>query len=402
MEPWLELETLINNRDFKRAEVLIAKRLKSAQTSIDRGPALIYRARLRLLMGRPNEALVDIREADLNASETAGASYLELLADVHFQQYELATVGFSDKADLTIAHESYKGIVQGHPDYENLGWVHYQLGRLLLISADPTASEQQFRAALFQPSHLPTLTAFCYERIAFIALYEQRSYRQALTYIDKAIATYPAQEPRQWLVQALLLRSKIYQYLDLSLALESARNACQLASLRGSGVPKAMTAEAVLAVAELSSRSRGLERDVIEYGQQFIQLSRPPVGIDVTWSRVHELLGDAFTTQGRYEQAISAYQHMLQHNPYHPWDNAVKIQMAQCYYQIANYTRAVELAQQVLTDTDSNEYAAAYELLAYAYHHLNRPLEARQAWQEAVASGIHPEGSAYGSHIFST
>lgn len=400
MKPWLELEKLVNNRDFKRAEVLIAKRLRTVGTSDEKRQTLVYRAKLRLLIGRPNEALADLREANSDTVQTSSPEYLELLADAYFQQYELATVGFSEKNDLKLAQEAYTTIIQKYPEYSNRGWIHYQLGRLLLISALPVEAELHFRNALFEPSYLTTLTAFCYERLAYVSLHDLRTPRQALIYIDKAIATYPGKEPCQWLVQSLLLKSKIYQSIDLSQSLISAKEAHQIASKRGSGVAKSIIAETVLTVADVASGSRGLEHDVIEHAQHFLQLSRTPVGIDVTWARVHEMLGDSFLAQQRYKQAITAYQQMLQFNPYHPWDNAVKIRIAYCHYYLKSYAQAVELTLQIVTDDDTTDYATAYELLAYAYYGLDRLVEARHAWQQAVGHGISEP--RYGARFFSS
>jgi len=72
-----------------------------------------------------------------------------------------------------------------------------------------------FTHALLKQSHVPALTAYCYERLGFIAFYESRELRSAVTFLQKAIATYPANDARLWLVQAHTLHSRILREMRL-------------------------------------------------------------------------------------------------------------------------------------------------------------------------------------------
>lgn len=392
METWSDVESLINQREFKRAEVAIAKKLRNDLSSGEKATGLLYRAKLRLLTGRANDSVVDLDEIKRLSSPIQSSDspeFLEVLADAHFQRYEQATVGFADKNDLEVAITTYRILITQHEHYINLGWIYYQFGRLELVRGNASQAEQCYKAALFQPSYVTALTAYCYERLAYVALYEQRDYRQALVLIDKALATYPANDSVIWLFQSYLLKSKIYQYIDLNKALESAKKALSLAST--GNLSKIVLAEALFAVADLSSKSRGLERDVIEYAQQFLHISKTPVGIDVTWSRSHELLGNAFFAMGRYEQAVNAYLNMLQFNPYHPWDNAIKLRIAQCHHRMGHYQKVIDLLVKVANGNDVSGDYQTFEMLGHAYFALERHSDAKDAYEKAHK--LAPQGT---------
>jgi len=319
---WQDIVQAISDKDLKRAEVSVARLLKNDLSESDRARTLIYRARVRLLGLRPDDAMADIHEA-LDADEHIKQHpyTIEVLADTHFQRFEIASAGFSDRQDVIQAQAYYHQIIQEHPDYENLGWIYYQLGRTQLVANEPAQAKQSFQQGLFQPSWNKALTAYCYERLAFIAYYEQRAPREALTLIDKTLHTYPAEESRTWWIQAHLMRTKILQDLDIERAIRSARYIVGQAS--DPIYNKAVLAEVLFASAEMYAKSPGYERDAIGALQQFLQISRKPVGVDVTWSRAYEMLGDAHFTLGQFDQAMSAYQLCLQYNPYHPWEEAI-------------------------------------------------------------------------------
>jgi tetratricopeptide (TPR) repeat protein len=366
LSQWESIEKLINQREFKRAEVMLAKLARQASTVETLEQAALYRAKLRLLMGRANEALSLLNSIEPPLPIKDVPEHAELLADIYFQRYEFAIVGFADKVDLQQAHDLYAHVLEHHPQYPNRGWVHYQLGRLLLISAQSLEAESHFRQALFQPSHIVTLTSFVYERLAYVALYEHRNPVQALTFIDKAIATYPSNEPRAWVVQSLILKSKICQYLDINQALSVAQEAHKLATMRGSRMGRALVAESWFTMADLASRSRGREKEVIEYVLKFLQLSRSPLGVDVTWSRAHEMLAESYFALKQYPQALAAYQTMLDFNPYYPWLSAVRLRIAECHFHMRQYHDAIRLCEELLSDSESQESRRARTLLDQA------------------------------------
>lgn len=362
---WDEIEALINRREFKRAEVLLAKISRDDSAEATQLRVNMYRAKLRLLMGRAHEALSLLKPEGAERLQ-GNAEYAELLADIYFQRYELANVGFADKADLQMAQHLYETILSAWSDYENRGWVHYQLGRVLLISAQPSEAEVHFRQALFEPSHIVTLTSFTYERLAYLHLYEHRRSDRALTFIDKALATYPASEPRGWMVQALILKSKICQYLNMNQALAVANEAHRLATARSARISRALVAESWLNMADLASRLRGREQHVVDCVHKFLQLSRNPLGVDVTWARAHEMLAEAHFALKHYAQALAAYQTMLEFNPYYPWISAIRLRMAECHLHLGQHAEAALRCQEVLADQDFQDNHRARALLAQA------------------------------------
>jgi tetratricopeptide (TPR) repeat protein len=373
-----DLEALSRTKDIRKAEMVLARDLKAEHQPESKARLLLMRAKLRLLSGRYQESLEDLRESAALYDFSTTAEFMEVSGDAHFQAYEHAKVGFVDRAQLKLAESAYLSIVRHHPRYTNIGWIHYQLGRLRLISGEAKLAEAEFQTALFAPSYVPSLTAYCFERLAFIAMYETRDYYRALGLIDKAVVVYPAEEPPVWLIQAHLLRSKILQYLDLSLAFAAAKTAHQLAHQHGAGT-RAVIGDTLLIAAEIASKMKNHERECIELLEQFIAVSRTPPGVDVTWSRIHELLGNARYALGQYDAAIAAYHSMLHFNPYHPWDNSIYNRIAQCHYNLSQYEKAVEVAQSVIQNPDTSEAVVAYELLVKSYLAMRKDNEAQQA-----------------------
>jgi tetratricopeptide (TPR) repeat protein len=390
LEQWLEVEQLINTRDFKRAEITIAKLLRHDLSSHDRAVTLIYRAKLRLLTNRHTETIDDLQEVAQHKDLAQRPEYLETLADTYLQRFETAVVGFADKNDLMIAQASYQKIMRQSPNYENMGWIYYQVGRIALSLGNATEADKYFRQAFFKPSPVKALTALCFERLGYVAFYEQRDYTLALTCVEKALATYPSSESSMWIIQTHVLKSKILQFLDLKLALQSAKYALQLTQNTPT-INKMITAEVLFTVVDLSSKSKGYEREVIEHAQHFIQISKTPMGVDVTWSRIHEMLGDAYLSTTKYEQAIQAYHAVLQYNPYHPWENAIRLRIAQCHYQTSHYTKAVEVIEKVLANKDVSEDYQAYELLGSTYYAMGKFRDAQQAFQMVLK--LAPSGA---------
>lgn len=373
-----DLEALSRTKDIRKSEMVLARDLKAEHQPESKAKLLLMRAKLRLLSGRHQESLEDLRESAALYDFSTVPEFMEVSADAHFQAYEHAKVGFVDRTQLKLAEANYLSIIRDHPRYTNLGWIHYQLGRLRLISGEAKLAETEFQAALFAPSYVTPLTAYCFERLAFIAMYETRDYHRALALIDKAIVVYPVEEPPVWLVQSHLLRSKILQYLDLSLAFTAAKTAHQIAHQHGAST-RAIIGDTLLVAAEIAAKMKNHERECIELLEQFIATNRTPPGVDVTWSRIHELLGNARYALGQFEAAITAYHSMLHYNPYHPWDNSIYNRIAQCHYNLGQYQKAIETAQSVVENPDTSEAVIAYELLVKTYTAMHRDDEAQQA-----------------------
>jgi tetratricopeptide (TPR) repeat protein len=343
------IHQLIERREIKKAEILIAKSLRADLQAVEQAELLIHRSRARLLSARPEDAVDDL----MNARSLLGEAFdtpprLELLADCYFARFELSSVGFADRNDAEQARLVYEKIVETFPDYDNLGWVYYQLGRVFLTDNQIDEAVDHFQKALLSPSYLSALTAYCYERMGFVAFYERRDLSKAIALLNKAVDTYPASEDRLWLVQLHILRSRVLRDLyKFDQALQAAEAALSAASA-GRNENKLGLAEALFTAGELLSKLEGRERDVVNYLQQFLQHNKKPLGVDVTWSRVHEMLGDALLKLGQYEDAAHAYLAALQYNPYHPWEVSVYYRIARCYYQKRQYDKVVEAINRML------------------------------------------------------
>jgi tetratricopeptide (TPR) repeat protein len=358
-----KIEAFIEARDIKKAEAAIAKLLRSNLSTETQAELLQHRARLRLMASRVEEAFSDLAELrQLNPAAFEKASLMSLLADCQLARFEAETVGFAKKDDLRSAQNLYQNLIENHRDYPNLGWVYYQNGRALLMEDRASAAESSFHKALFAPSKHNALTAYCYERLAFIAYYESRQPHQALTYLDKAIATYPNKESRLWLVQVYLLRSRVLKDKYLEEALLSAKKALKLATDH-----RGLIADASFAIAELLSVYAGNAAEMIEHVQRFMQHSKNPVGVDVTWSRAYEMLGDAYFETQEYEAAVIAYYNALACNPYHPWEESLHYRIACSYYQHKEYTVVIDALKKLLGDGKSTDDYRVYNLLGNAH-----------------------------------
>jgi tetratricopeptide (TPR) repeat protein len=389
-----QLDELLQRRDLKRAEVMLARRLRGRLVESERAAALIARARVRLYAGRADDALRDLTEGcALVPDIDTDPSLCELRGDAHFARYELASVGFADRTDTLAAHEAYQRILTIFPDYENSGWIWYQCGRLALTDDQIERAVAHFQRALLAPSTTPALTAYCYERMGFISFYEQRDVKTALSFLNRAVDTYPALEDRRWLAQVHTLRSRILRELRQHAAsLEAAQTAIAI----GGRENKAGMADALLTAAETLAEMDGADREVIAYLVQFRQISRRPLGIDVTWSRVHEMLGDAYFRLGQHADAVTAYRAALQFNPYHPWEQSLLYRIARGCYAIGDYGDAVEALRRLFRAADADGEAVTdyriYALLANAHYARREFASAVEAYARARAlAPPHPD-----------
>lgn len=386
-----ELDTiaaLIATRDIKKAEVLMARVLRSSLTTQQQAQLLLYRARIRLLSARPDDALDDVKTLLTAApNEPIPPELLELSADSYLARFELAPAGFADRQDIQRASDLYAQIAADTPHYLNLGWVYYQHGRAALILDKVNAAEQYFKRALFAPSHLPSLTAYCYERLGFIAFYEARQPHHALTFLDKAVHTCPADEPRAWVVDVHLLRSRVISQFNLDNALEAAQLALKIA--REDNNAKNRIAGVLFVLAELLFKYGTRSAEVVDYLQQFLQVSRTPPGVDVTWSRAYEMLGDAYLPLARYEQALHAYSAALQFNPYHPWEESIQLRMAHCCYLQQEYARAADILNTLIKRANAEGQAVkdyrVYNALGDSWFALGNYKDSAHAYQTALS-----------------
>ncbi len=385
MESYSSVEDLLSKRDVKRAEILIARCLRMDLPPAERAKFLIARAHARLLSARPEDALDDLNKAQTFAPDDFETPYsLELLGDSFFARFELASVGFAERADAAYALSNYEHLLDQFPAYDNRGWIYYQRGRVLLSEKRVNDAVDCFQQALLMPSTFPALTAYCYERLGFVAFYEQRQPDHALDFLGKALATYPTDEDRTWLVHIHALRSRVLREMqNYPAAVEAANAAIHAAS------DKSARADALLTAAETLSLIEGREREVIADFQQYIQISKRPLGIDVTWSRVHEMLGDALYKNGQLLPAVVAYQAALEFNPYTPWEISLHYRIARTLYQLGDYDKSVQAIQTMLEAAEADGQIVGdyrvYNILGNAYFALSSYADAIAAYQTALA-----------------
>jgi len=363
------IDEYLSKNDLKRAEVAIAKALRSDPLHENKAEILIRRARVRLLSGRPEDALDDLQAVRESQAHNETPGYLELLADCFLARFELAPLGFADRSWVSQAQQYYQQILDGFPDYTNAGWVWYQLGRIAVILDQVDLAIHRFHRSFLAPTTVQALTAFCYERLGFIAFYEKRDLTTALGFLNRAVDTYPASEPRGWLAQVHLRRSRVLRQMqNYSAALDAAEKALSMAM--GSGEARSGLAETLITLAEILSSIGNRDREVIGHLQHFLQISKRPLGVDVTWSRVYEMLGDAYLNSGEYVLAVDAYRLALQFNPDHPWEASLQYRLAKGLYQTGSYAEAEQILSHIVGEMFSDNLMLSdyrvYELLGSA------------------------------------
>lgn len=336
------VDELLKRRRVKRAEMLINRQMrrKHGQHAL----WMIQRARTRLLTGRPAAALDDLLRAQLLQPELfEHVINLQILADTYFARFESSTVGFIERGDAQTAEQLYQQMIDHFPNYENIGWGYYQRGRLFLASDRVQDAVKAFKAAAERPSpSTPSLTAYCYERLAFVYFYEDRSFLEAITAINKAMAEYPANEDPSWRVQAYLFRSRILRSMnEMAAAVDSARMAVVIAE-KTVNVSRSLLPEALFTFGELLSTIEGQEKAAVQTLERFLEVSRRPVGIDVTWARVYELLGDLYFKTSSFEASVMAYSSVLQLNPHYPWEDEIYYRIARAYYRLGQYEKVID------------------------------------------------------------
>jgi tetratricopeptide (TPR) repeat protein len=379
-----QIDRLVELRDTKRAETLIAKGLRGTLHKSDRLELLIRRARVRLLTARPDDALLDL--STVQAEDESAYQALpvqELVADSYLARFELASVGFADRSDTVMARNIYQHILRHSPEYNNAGWIYYQIGRVEMTTGSTEAAVEAFQTALLNPSHVRNLTAYCYERLGFIALYEWRILGKALTFLNKSVDTYPASEDQSWLIQVHNLRSRVLREMqNFPAALQAAQEAVEIASTSGIEGRKGLS-EALLTSAELISGMNGHERETVGHLQRFLQITRKPLGVDVTWSRVFEMLGSAYFRLNQYQDALASYQSALQFNPDHPWEISLRYQIACCHYQQREYAQVIGELHPLVNNVEINDYRI-YDVIGNARFALGHYDEALEMYQIAL------------------
>jgi tetratricopeptide (TPR) repeat protein len=306
-------------QDIKKAEIAIAKLLRADPVPETRARLLLLRARARLIGQLPDDALEDIQTARALERRSRGPGQYRTAGGHLLCAFRIVSGWLRRPERRGPGLEVVSTAGRDFPSYTNLGWVQYQTARILLTEGRVEDAINCLQTALMAPSQMIALTALCYERLGFIYLFERRDPATALSFLNKAAATYPPTEPGDWLGQLHILRSRALRDQNKpDEALQAAQQALQMMEALGSD-KRSGQQDAHLALGEILACLPGRAGEAVEHLQQFMQIGKKPLGVDVTWSRVNELLGTFFFGLGRFNAAIEAYNNALAFNPYHPW-----------------------------------------------------------------------------------
>jgi tetratricopeptide (TPR) repeat protein len=116
-----------------------------------------------------------------------------------------------------------------------------------------------------------------------------------------------------------------------------------------------------------------------------MQLSKNPVGVDVTWSRAYEMLADAYFETQQYEAAVMAYHNALDCNPDHPWEESLHYRVAVSYYQQKDYAAVIEGINRLLAEGKALEDYRVYNLLGNSHFALRQFPEAVANYEKSLA-----------------
>ena len=342
------------------------------------------KAKVLAFSNHPSEALATISGITANRNDLPRLQELE--ADCYLKRFEIAPPGMAAKDDLHKAENLYEWIHQHVEKYDNMGWVHYQLGRCYLFLDRVDGAAQFFRGSLTLPTVLPDLKALTYERLGYIEFYHHRNFKQALSMLNLAVALYPANANSQWLIQTHLFRSRVMQSIGqyeqatqtIIYVIDYAKKTQHANLLR----------DVLLAASELISEINGNEEQALSYLGEYIDLSPVPAGHNITWSRVQEMMGNLHYKLRHYIQAAQCYQKAINSNPNHPWQVSIYYRLAQCYYQQGNYQSVIDtvlhLMQIVTSDGQALTDFRVYDILGSAYFATEKYRMAADAYQKAL------------------
>ena len=387
-EKLVAIDRALEDDDLRKAETLIGRLLKTPLSDDEQARVLLRRARTRFLRQFSEDALADITTATELFPDVQNLAYTKnLLGDIYFARFMLAEVGFADRADTDRALDYYSSILTTNTNYRQRGWVHYQRGCIYLTEHRIEEATTDFLAGLKRDNIPVSLHSFCYERLGFIAL-DQRKPEVALEYLAKAVDTYPTGKNAALLVQIHMLQSQAWQSLQqYEKALQAATNALNSLDTTAPNYREAFL-EAHLAIGEIMAKLDGREAEAIEHLLQFLENSKRPLGVDVTWSRVYETLGDLSLRMNRNEQALEAFYAALEFNPLHPMEVNVRYKIARSYYRMRAYEKAIsaigDMAETAESENQPITDYRVYYVLANAHFALENYREAERAYRHSL------------------
>src|SRR5688572_4000884 len=100
-----EIDQALAANDVKKAEIAIAKALRTASASAkERAELLFKRAQARLQAARLDDALEDLQTGlAIQTAREHDPDIKILRGDIYFARYELAPVGFAERSDAEAA-----------------------------------------------------------------------------------------------------------------------------------------------------------------------------------------------------------------------------------------------------------------------------------------------------------
>jgi len=376
--------------DLRNSEYALTRSLRHELELEARISVLIKRTRLRLRLQQLEGAWEDICALhELPIASERLASVLELEADYYLAIFEWASVGFADQAALRRATTIYNSILESADNSQMSGWIHYQLGRCYMLLMDFQLAVQEFHQALVLPgdrSH-PELTSYCYERLGYITYYEYRNPSEALLYLERSLDTYPNTADTLWQVPVYLLYARVLRELY---ALEDALRATRLALAIATRIgEKSLIAESLLLLSDLLAKTHDNNQEIINVITNYMQFKMRPIGVDLTWGSLNDLLGDAYAHLWQYNNAIEAYQDALYFNPDHLSEAQIQLKIVCCYYQLKQYKQVVESVMHLLNVSKKENYihieGSLYELLGNACFALKQYQAAINAYEKSIS-----------------
>lgn len=395
-----EIKDFIDQGRINKAEVLLAQYLRQPDLKNDElAQLLMYQAQVYLSTARPDRAIDELDGIHLIDSAFSQSPHIQrFYADCYFARFEFSSVGFTQNQDLQQAQKIYDKIMRLHPSYHDISWIHYQLGRILLISDHIPQATEHFYRVLSITNVSPELRAYCYERLAFIAFYHDHHAKQALSYLDGILSEFAVSENIEWIIQVNLLKSRVLLSLNRISEAENIMESTVLFATKNKGDGQLLR-DTLLSIAEQLALIAGKDKEIIAYLQQYVQLAKSPLEVDVTWSRVQQMMGNALVNMNQYSEAILAYKNALLTNPYTPWKETIDYQMAKCFYFRGNYAETITILKQntnPITEGTQPEHLL-FDLLGSAYFALGNYTEALEAFAYALQSA--PQGTEFSEKV---
>lgn len=383
-----QIEDCLSRLDISKAQILILRAMDERPTEIIRAQLLVYRATAYLLSKHPESCLQDLEAVrDIDSGFFATDEIQEIHADCLLLRFEESSTGTSNQDDLNSAICIYQGIITETPEYDNLGWIYYQLGNAFLALNRVREAIESLQQGLNGLSRKTTLKALCYERLGYIEFFIRREFKRSLDLLELAVAVYPPEGDKGWLASIHMFSARVLHALGRTEAMVySVGTATKIASECSTN--STVLAASLLSAGELLSAVDWYEREAVDYLHQYLASRAKPAQIDVTWSRVHEIIGDLHFRLANYEAAAQAYSTALKFNPFHPWETSIYYRAAQCHYQLGAYRDVVTIIRRLLESAQSDSSPITdyrvYDILANAEFALARYDEAAEHYQKAL------------------